>query len=350
MTGYFNRVSALTPTRLWVNNVTLKQARLGIEAGAIGSTQNPSYLSKVLPSEDREWILEKTNELLQKGLDDTNVVAELQRYAISKICNIFHPVYEQTGGRQGFVSIQADPYHENKETILYNASKSLSLADNFIIKIPVTADGLSAISQLTKEKVPILATEVMSMDQVKDVVCLYEDATQGMRNPAPLIIAHINGIFDEYLQEEAARQGISVQSDSISQAALMLGRKVAGWLKNHGNPYISYLAGGARGLNHFTHWVGASGAVTINWKGTADKLIEQNPLVVDVFSAQSSSAMLDELLEKLPDYRSAWQPGSLQQEDYETFGPVVKFRKQFEAGWSDALTFVKAQREQSINH
>lgn len=345
MNGYFNRVTALTPTRLWVNNVTLSQARLGIEAGAMGATQNPAYLSKVMIGEDGGWIMEKAEDLIRSGLEDSQVVSELQRYAVAQICKVFHPVHERFGGRQGFVSIQADPFHEDEKTILENAEKSLSLADNFIIKIPVTADGLSAITQLARNRVPVLATEVMSMDQIMEAVRLYDDTTRSMRNPAPLIIAHINGIFDEYLSEEAARKDIVVQPDALNQAALMLGRKICAWLEDFGNPLVSYMAGGARGLNHFTHWVGVPGAVTINWKGTADKLVEQNPLVVDVFSAQSAPAMLEELLIKLPDYRAAYLPGSLKTEDYEGFGPVVKFRRQFEAGWSYALNAIQAQRK-----
>lgn len=50
---YFKRVSQLTPTKFWINNVTREEARMAIEAGAMGCTQNPSYSWKMLthPSE-----------------------------------------------------------------------------------------------------------------------------------------------------------------------------------------------------------------------------------------------------------------------------------------------------------
>ena len=41
--GYFHRLHQETPTRLWINNPTLEEADLAIEAGAISCTTNPSY-------------------------------------------------------------------------------------------------------------------------------------------------------------------------------------------------------------------------------------------------------------------------------------------------------------------
>ncbi|HSK68239.1 MAG TPA: hypothetical protein VLA21_03150, partial [Candidatus Limnocylindria bacterium] len=197
---------------------------------------------------------------------------------------------------------------------------------------------------LAADGVQVLATEVMSLDQVQDVARVYETATAGRRFPAPLVIAHINGIFDEYLAETAAAQGADVQPDALGQASLLLGRKICDYLRAAGNPHISYMAGGARGLHHFTDWVGAPGAVTINWGGTADKLLELDPPVTEVFRAPSSPMLVDELLAKMPDFHRAWTPGSLAREDYEAFGPVVKFRRQFEAGWQDALDAVRGRR------
>ena len=47
-TNYFERVRELTPTKFWVNNVTRDEARIGIDAGAMGCTQNPSYTWKMV--------------------------------------------------------------------------------------------------------------------------------------------------------------------------------------------------------------------------------------------------------------------------------------------------------------
>ena len=45
---YFKRVSAQTPTRFWINNVTRAEAQMAIDNGAVGCTQNPSFAYKML--------------------------------------------------------------------------------------------------------------------------------------------------------------------------------------------------------------------------------------------------------------------------------------------------------------
>lgn len=343
--SYFKRVAALTPTAFWINNVTRREARLAIEAGATGCTQNPAYLSKVLFSpDDGPSLLAIADGLIAAEPDDDKVADELQRRAIAGICEEFHPMYEESGGRRGLVSIQANPFREDAATILENAEKSLALAENFIIKIPATLNGLEAMEVLIGRGVPVLATEVMSIDQVLSVCELHRAVTRGMKHPAPFWMAHINGIFDEHLEVFAQREGVEISSDALRLASLALARKIQGYLLEK-DYEVHYMAGGARGLRHFTDWVGVRGGVTINWKGTADLLIESDPAVISAFSAQTPCAALDELLTRLPDFQTAWTPGSLKVEAYERFGPVVRFRDAFEKGWREAREAVTARRQ-----
>lgn len=45
--SYFQRVQTETPTRFWVNNPTVKEAQLAIDAGAVSCTTNPTYVHKM---------------------------------------------------------------------------------------------------------------------------------------------------------------------------------------------------------------------------------------------------------------------------------------------------------------
>ncbi len=342
--SYFHRVEQEAGTRFWINNVTRAQARLAIEAGAVGATQNPAYLSKVIGSkDDGAWIDSIIEELLRVYPDDGQLVSELQRRVIAGVAEEFMPLYQSTGGARGLVSIQADPYHEDTATILDNAEKCRAMMPNCLIKIPATKDGLDAIGTLIAERVPVLATEVMSIDQVIEVAELHKEKTSGVKNPAPFIFAHINGIFDEHLEETARKEGIQVSPEAMRVPALALGQAIHHRLEEGGYS-AEYLAGGARGLHHFTDWVGARGGVTINWAGSADKLIELNERAEDRFAKPVDEKLIEELLDKLPDFKKAYTPGSLTSGEYEAFGPVVRFRNQFEAGWKAALEYVAAKR------
>jgi transaldolase len=107
---------------------------------------------------------------------------------------------------------------------------------------------------------------------------------------------------------------------------------------------VRFMAGGARGLHHFTEIVGAHGYVTINWKGTADDLIRQDPPVVQRFLQPTPLAVLDRLMLQIDEFRRAYWLKGLAPSEYEHYGPVVLFRTSFEKAWRLALNAVADRR------
>ena len=84
--------------------------------------------------------------------------------------------------------------------------------------------------------------------------------------------------------------------------------------------------------------------VTINWKGTADKLIEQDPAVVQRFAMPIPQSVIDELSEKVDEFNRAYYVHGITEEEYEDYGPVVLFRSSFEKAWKNALEEIRKQR------
>lgn len=343
---YFKRVSSCTPTELWVNNVTREEAQKGIECGAVGCTQNPAFTWRIL-SHPEEGIFAKKilDEILAMEKDDEKALTILQRELIKNICKYFMPIYEKSGRTQGWVSIQGDPFKEDASHIIEFARFNREASPNIIAKIPVTKDGLEAMQTLIKERIPILATEVMAIDQALDLCELYKDVTSGMDDPAPMYMAHIAGIFDEHLQDAVSKRNIDVSEDALYQAGIAVAKKIYQIMECK-SYNVQFLSGGARGIHHFTEMVGARASVTINWGGTADKIIEVNPPVIQRFMNPTPFVVTDELLEKVEDFRKAYIPKSLKPEEYENFGPVVRFRNSFENGWKKCLEYIKERRPQ----
>ena len=84
--GYFHRVQAQTPTSFWINNVTREQARLAIEHGAVGCTQNPAYTWKMITHQaEKPYTMEKLDEILKVEKDDNEVEIKLQRELVAKV-------------------------------------------------------------------------------------------------------------------------------------------------------------------------------------------------------------------------------------------------------------------------
>ena len=342
---YFKRVSSQTATNFWVNNVTAEQAKLGIEAGAVGATQNPAYLSKVFTkSTDAQVVDEMLAEIIRTEADDSEALARLQSMQVNRIAEIFLPVYKKSNGQEGFVSIQADPFRENTEDILRYAHMHREKYPNIICKIPVVKEALPALEQLIREHVPVLATEVMSLDQALVFNDIVEKVYADDPTIAPVYMAHIAGIFDEELQANVKDENIDVSADALWQAGISVAKKIKKTFDAKQSK-IKFMDGGARGLHHFTEMVGVDGYVTINWKGTADVLLEENPVVIDRFCAPVSPTVIDELLDKLPNFRKAYVHKSLKVEEFESFPPVVRFRTSFEKGWKAGLEYIKEFRE-----
>ena len=97
---------------------------------------------------------------------------------------------------------------------------------------------------------------------------------------------------------------------------------------------VTFIGGGARGPQHFSEMVGGDVCITINWSGTADKLLEMNQPVMERLFNPVPQYVIDELNEKLPDFKRGYEEDGIQAKEYEEFGPVVKFRNSFVKNWN----------------
>ena len=253
------------------------------------------------------------------------------------------PMYEASQGQCGYVSIQGDPFDETEESIAKYARFNTANLPNMTAKIPVVPGGIKAIKQLAPERVPINTTEIMTIRQALDIADIYDDVCAKIKDPAPMYYSVITGIFDQYLAKYVADKGIEIPSDYVWQAGLAVAKKTYAAVKERSSK-IRFIGGGARGLHHFTEMVGGNCVVTINWKGTADKLIEEDPAVVQRFAAAIPQTVIDELSEKVDEFRRAYYIHGITEEEYEDYGPVVLFRSSFEEAWRNALAEIKKQR------
>lgn len=344
-TGYFHRVAALTPTKMWINNVTKEEADLAIEAGAMGCTQNPSYTWKMLNHPDyKEISMNLLRETLKESDDDNEVECMLQRKLVKVIGEKFIKVYNATHGKHGYVSIQGDPIHEDDaQVIIDEGRKNREMSPNIMIKIPATEAGVVAMDTLIKENTPINATEVMGVSQVVEICEMANKIrTENKVNP-PIYISLITGIYDEWLQKEVEMLGIEIKPDILYQAGLVIAKKVYRIL--HDREYnVGFIGGGVRGFQHFTEMVGGDVCITMNWGGTVDKLIEMDLPVVSRLFNPVQDEVLDTLLEKVPGFRKAYMENGLTTKEYEEFGPVEFFRDMFVDAWEKTIELIKKER------
>lgn len=344
---FFHRVNAQTPTRFWINNVTEAEARRAIEYGAVGCTQNPSYTHKMLIHPDapaRGHAEQLLAECVKLHHDDNEAEIALQKKLVCEIAEIFMPLYTRSGGTEGFVSIQGDPIDESSRTITRLARFNREGAPpNIMAKIPGTQEGLVSIEALMREGVPLNITEVFALAQVKAICDLYTKVESEGVNLPPVYISHITGIYDEYMTKWAEEHGAAITPDYLYQAGIIAAKKTYRYMQQHA-PKIGFIGGGARGLQHFTEMIGAKANITINWLGTADKLVEQNPPVLEHFHRPVDSLVVDELIANVPSFRQGYLIDGLKASEFEEFGPVELFRDSFVNSWKEARGIIAASR------
>jgi transaldolase len=343
--GYFHRVVQLTPTKFWINNPTRHEADLAIAAGATGCTLNPSYTQKMIDHPDEgEYARKVLDNVICDVSDDVEAVAEFQRRMAGPISQKFMPIYEESLCQEGFVSIQGDPIREGDPSVIINeAHKNRTVSPNICIKIPTTASGLKAMETLVPENTPINATEIFAVQQGIDLGELYERLVPKDKKGPKLYYSHIAGIYDDELKAYVERNRVDISPDLLSQAGLAVSKKLYTLVKEAGYR-MYFIGGGARGLHHFTELVGGDVNLTINWQGTADKLLEQDPFVVSRIFNPVPYKVIDELMNKLPDFKRGYIVGGIHVDEYEEFAPVELFRSSFIKSWKRVLDLIKVRR------
>ena len=342
---YFHRVTKQSPTMFWINNPTRTQADLALEHGALGCTNNPSYTEKMLVNaEEGEYAHQVLADVLQDVNDDRQAAIEFQARMVKPVADKFMPLYEQSGGMHGWVSIQGDPLaDDNAQDIIDQAVDNRKVSPNICCKIPLTEPGLEAIEQLIPQNVPINSTEIFGVSQMVALGETYEKVARKSGQYPMIYMSHIAGIYDDYLGNYVKENDVQISPDVLHQAGLAVARKVYRIMTERAYK-CTFIGGGARGLHHFTEMVGGRVVVTINWVGTADKLIAQNPPVMYRLFNPVPDKVIDELMEKLPDFKRGYLEDGLSVEEFEDFGPVQLFKSAFTKSWRSVLDTIKEQR------
>jgi transaldolase len=345
MKTYFQRVEELSPTMFWINNPTRRQADMALEHGALGCTHNPSYTQKMLDHpEEKEYALGLLDEAIRETENDVQAAIVFQQKMVKPIAEKFLPLFEKSKGEHGFVSIQGDPIHDEDGEVIYEESLfNWPTAPNICCKIPVTAPGIQAMQKLVPLGVPLNATEVFAVNQMTTICDTYERLSKESGKKPKFYMSHIAGIYDDHFQAYVKEHQVDISRDVLWQAGLAVARKVYKILIERGYN-ATFIGGGARGLHHFTEMVGGKVVVTINWEGTADKLIEQDPPVVYRLFNPVPEKVLDELMEKLPDFRRGYLDDGLSVEEFEHFGPVLLFRSSFVKSWQRVIEIAGQRR------
>ncbi len=221
----------------WVDNLQRDWLTGGhlaelVAKGIRGATSNPTIFAKAIEGQDAYD--EQFAALIKTGTVD-DAYWELVIADIDGALGVFRPVYDESDGGDGFVSLEVSPAlaHDTAGTL----ASARSLHDridqpNLLVKVPATAEGVPAIRQLIGEGRSINVTLIFGLDRYDAV-----------------IDAYIGGLED-YLASGATDLSTvhSVASFFVSRVDTEVDRRLeelAGGSGDDGNPVILALRGQA---------------------------------------------------------------------------------------------------------
>lgn len=194
--------------------------RLIDERHVVGVTTNPTIFAAALSKGDR--YNDQLREPAGQGTDVDTAVFRITTDDVRAGCDLFAPVYRQTAGQDGRVSIEVDPRLARDVTATVEMARALRAAvgrDNMFVKIPATREGLAAITQAIAEGISVNVTLIFSLDRYRAVMDAYltgleQAAAAGrdlaaIRSVASFFVSRVDTEVDARLEQigssEAAR-------------------------------------------------------------------------------------------------------------------------------------------------
>jgi transaldolase len=204
----------------WVDELSREDIENGglermIEDGIVGVTSNPAIFQKAVAGSD--LYDEQLHELAQREDDPKQMFWEVATKDIRDACDIFTPVHEETGGRDGFISLEVQPdIAYDAEATVEEATRLHELVDrpNLFVKIPATLPGLVAIEEMISRGKSINVTLIFSLERYREVARAYTRGLQrlvenggdpsGVHSVASFFVSRIDTEADRQLQELGA--------------------------------------------------------------------------------------------------------------------------------------------------
>jgi len=154
--------------------ITSGELKKMVEDGLLGVTSNPSIFEKAISGST-----DYDAELHQLVHQEKSLVELYEILAIEDIrlaAEVLRPVYDATGGVDGYVSLEVRPELANDtEGTVEEARRLYSTLElpNVMIKVPATNEGIPAIESLISEGISVNATLLFSLSHYEKVAEAY---------------------------------------------------------------------------------------------------------------------------------------------------------------------------------
>ena len=201
----------------WIDDLSRKMIRSGelarlVDAGVRGVTSNPATFKKAM--EDLQNYGDDIAELAMSGASAAEIYEELAAADVRNACDILRPVFDQSGGADGFVSLEVSPQLARDTRGSIEQAKRLWSRvgrPNLFIKIPGTAEGAMAVEELIFEGINVNITLLFSISSYQAVADAFlsglerriaaDRPVDRIASVASFFLSRIDAVVDKQLRD-----------------------------------------------------------------------------------------------------------------------------------------------------
>jgi transaldolase/glucose-6-phosphate isomerase len=193
--------------------------RLVDEDGIRGLTSNPTIFEKAMAGSTDYDDAMRAILASEPNIDVGRLYERLAVEDIQMAADILRPVYDETAGADGFVSLEVSPHlaHQTQETIAEAKRLRATVGrPNVMIKVPATPEGIPAIETLIAEGVSVNITLMFSMAHYEAVAGAYIRGLERSADPvkvasvASFFVSRVDTMVDRALESLGTPEALSL--------------------------------------------------------------------------------------------------------------------------------------------
>lgn len=208
----------------WLDNVRRDWIESGemqrwVDRGVRGVTSNPTIFQKAIEGSDTYD--DQFRGLLAAGTSVEDAYWELVVKDIRDTLAILRPVHDSSGGIDGYVSIEVSPLLARDTAGTAAAARHLHdliAQPNLLVKIPGTAEGLPAITEMIASGVSVNVTLLFSVDRYREVMEAYltgleraEGDLSAIRSVASFFVSRVDSEADKRLEAIGTPEALALR-------------------------------------------------------------------------------------------------------------------------------------------
>lgn len=198
----------------YISRSLMKSGRLKemVGLGLRGMTSNPTIFDKAISSgNDYD---DQIRELHDGGKALFEIYDDLTIQDIQDAADTFMPIYDESNGVDGFVSLEINPKlaYRTEETIEEGRRLTKKVnRPNVMFKVPATDAGCEAIAALLAEGINVNITLIFSLEQYKKTATAYLEGAKrllqrhgdapSVRSVASVFVSRVDTLVDKMLDE-----------------------------------------------------------------------------------------------------------------------------------------------------